>query len=439
MTSSRFEHAIRLDRFEAATVVQGSHPAEWGARRSPRPGGLVALVVIVLVASRAAAQPAPTPVSIDEVVARALDRNPALAAARLRRAVSAAAIDVAGDRPNPDFVFESARDTPHETFSTAWTIETGGKRGRRIDVAQAGVRLTDAELARLTASVVSDTRRAYFALVASRRRAAVHDDLRALALRARDAAHDRFESGAAPRLEALQADIALAQSETEATMAHALADAARAALNTLINEPADAPLVPVDAPVVPEPAAIDAVLAQAPEQSPELAVLDQEIGAAAARAALAKALRSPDPTADVGLTYDAPPEFQYGWKFGFTVAVPVLTRHTAAVRVEEATLAQLRAEREAAAVRVRGAVGAAAARLAAERQAYLRYRDEILPRLDEVERMAEDSYRAGQTGLPALLQSLQNTRDIRLRAVEAEADLHVAISDLEQASGVRLP
>ena len=51
----------------------------------------------------------------------------------------------------------------------------------------------------------------------------------------------------------------------------------------------------------------------------------------------------------------------------------------------------------------------------AQRQQYLQYRDEILPQALEVERMAEDSYRLGQTGIAALLQALQATRDMRLR------------------------
>jgi outer membrane protein, heavy metal efflux system len=396
-----------------------------------------ALLVLAMLSTGATAQPeAPhAPVSLDEAIARALEQNPTLAAARLGRAVALATIDVARERPNPDFTFETARDTPHETFSTAWTIETGGKRARRVEVATAGLARTDAELARTTAAVVNDVRRAYAALVTSRRRAAVIADLRDLAARARDAARDRFESGAAPRLEALQAEVALAQAENEVATARALAAAARVTLNVVLNHPPAAPLVPVDdVPTPPMPAAED-LLARVLGRSPELSVLDEQIAEAAARVALARALQRPDPTADVGLTYDAPPEFQYGWKVGLTVALPVLTRHRAGVRLEEAAVAQLRAERAAAAARIRGAVLASAARAAAQRDAYTRYRDDILPKIDEVERMAEDSYRSGQTGLTALLQSVQSARDIRLRAVDAAADYQAAIADLEQAGG----
>jgi outer membrane protein TolC len=122
-----------------------------------------------------------------------------------------------------------------------------------------------------------------------------------------------------------------------------------------------------------------------------------------------------------------------------TLTLPVFTRGRAQVRLEEATLARLRIEREAAAVRVRGEVYAAAANAEVQRQAMLRFRDTILPQAAEVERMAEDSYRSGQTDLVALLQSLQSVHDLRLQEVQAETDYQTALADLEQAIGAPLP
>ena len=78
---------------------------------------------------------------------------------------------------------------------------------------------------------------------------------------------------------------------------------------------------------------------------------------------------------------------------------------------------------------------AAASIAAAQRQQYLRYRDQILPQTMDVERMAEDAYRLGQTNITAYLQALQSTRDVRLRALQASADLQSALADLERAIG----
>jgi outer membrane protein TolC len=98
-------------------------------------------------------------------------------------------------------------------------------------------------------------------------------------------------------------------------------------------------------------------------------------------------------------------------------------------------LTQLAREREAALARISGEVSAASSIAAAQRQQYLRYRDQILPQTMEVERMAEDGYRLGQTNITAYLQALQSTRDVRLRALQATADLQGALAELERAIG----
>jgi len=56
----------------------------------------------------------------------------------------------------------------------------------------------------------------------------------------------------------------------------------------------------------------------------------------------------------------------------------------------------------------------------------------------DVERMAEDSYRLGESGIAAYLQALQSTRDVRLRALESAANLQNALADLERSVGAPL-
>jgi cobalt-zinc-cadmium efflux system outer membrane protein len=107
--------------------------------------------------------------------------------------------------------------------------------------------------------------------------------------------------------------------------------------------------------------------------------------------------------------------------------------------VEQTTLEQLTAERQAALQRINGEVTAAAVRAQAQRQLYARYRDQILPQAQQVEQLAQDAYQLGQTGIAALLQALQGTRDVRLRSLDAIADFQNALSDLERAIGAPLP
>jgi len=121
------------------------------------------------------------------------------------------------------------------------------------------------------------------------------------------------------------------------------------------------------------------------------------------------------------------------------VTLPVFTSHRAGVAVEQATLEQLDAQRQAAVVRINGAVTAAVVTVQAQRQLYVRYRDEILPQAQQVEQLAQDAYQLGQTGIATMLPALQATRDVRLRSLDAISQFQNALADLERAVGAPLP
>lgn len=398
---------------------------------------LFGLLVLCLTGISADAQ-APPSLTLNEAVIRAVDANRAVLAARSARAIDLAARQAAGQRPNPELSVEAERETPHWAFGSSVPLEVAAKRQRRIDVANATLAVTDAETARITADVRSDVRRAYYQAVAAVRRVDIAQELEIIATRARDAAQDRFQTGAAPRLEALQAQLALSEAQNESARARGEIAAARAELNALLAFPAEAaPALSDPLEGGPLPSAQEAT-AQAIGANAELQVLQKQIDEARARVALAQALRRPDPSLTGSVTYDAQPEFTVGWRAGFAIALPILTTGRADVAVAEATLTRAIADREARVQQVGGAVAAAVARAASAQQAVQRYRTEILPASLQVEQMAQESYQSGQTGLPALLQTVQAAREVRQRALQAGLDYQIALADLERAMGTPL-
>jgi cobalt-zinc-cadmium efflux system outer membrane protein len=376
------------------------------------------------------------PLTLSAAIDRALSGSPAIIAARTRRALGAAGVAVAGERLNPEGRVEFDRDTPRQAYTLAVPWETGGKRGRRLDAAQAAVRTTEAEIGLVVAQTRSAVRGAYFDLLIASSRVALLDELHGLATRARDTAQQRFDAGDAARLEVLQADLARAQAQNEAAGARGTVVAARAKLNALLGFAIDTPTELVE-PDLGAPIAFDAAVLGAHTASTELALLDRRIEEQRARIALAHALRSPDITPEGSVTHDfgTDAEFQTGWKAAVAIAVPIFTTHKAVVQLEEVTLTLLTAEREATVSRIAGDVAAATAVASAQREQYLRYRDEIIPQAIEVENLAQDAYRLGRTGIAAYLQALQATRDARLRSLQAQADLQTALTDLERAIG----
>lgn len=395
--------------------------------------------IAAAVAPGPAAETAEAPLTLDQAMAIALSVNRTLVAARLGKEVAKARVEVARERPNPDLRLEEDRETPHDSLTLAFPIETAGKRRRRADLAEAEGRSADAEIARLTAETRNILRRAFYSLAAGQERAAELEELQRLAARMRDAAKDRFEAGAAPRLEVLQADLAEADAGNAVREARALLIAGAADLNSVLARPPGQPVSvsgDFDSGGLPD---AEEATELALKESSEMAVLSRRIEEAGARVSLAKAQRVPDPILEGAVTHRSDPEFDWGWRAGVGIELPVLTTHLAAVAVEESALTQLAAGRDALVVRIRSEVFAALALAASHRERYRRFKDEMIPRVAEVETLAEDSYRSGQTGLVAMLQAVQTARDLRLKAVQAGLDYQQAVADLERAIGAPLP
>ena len=417
-----------------------------------------ALAIAALAAQPSAAQSpagsaAPVRLTLSDALARAARGNKALVAARLKQAVDAAGVDVAAERLNPEFAYEAAKETPHQVFGLSLPIETAGKRARRIALARATVDIAAATIAQTTLDVNTDVRRAYFTLAAARARAEIADQIRDLAKRASDAAATRVALGDAPRLEQLEAELELAAAENDASRARADAVSARAGLNVLIGLAPATEIVPLDDVLIVPPPSLGtsalgamgpgfgtsaAIAASTMAASVDLAVIDREIAAGVARRNLAQALTVPNFGAGAALTYDSPGEFTWGWRVSGTIAVPLFTRHKAGVVVEDAALAALRAERESLVAIITGRISDAAARASAAADALRRFTTDILPRSREIEAMAQDSYQSGQTGLVALLQTVQSARNLRLQSVQAGLDMQLALADLERALGASI-
>jgi len=406
----------------------------------PRLHPLGAGVAVLLLSVPASAQVAPVgSLTLQAAIDRAMAANATIAAARLRGPINLANLAVARERLNPEGTFELEKETPKEAYGVAVPLELGGKRARRIAVGEATVRAGDAELAATVAQVRNDVRRAYFGQVIAESRLMLLREQRDLSMRARDTAQARFDAGSAPRLEVMQAQLALAAAENEATAAEGTTAAARATLNALLAQPLDAPTTLSTDVDTGAPLGTMAALMLAQTASTELVSLDRQLEAQRARIALAEALRVPDLTPTFTLTHRSEPEFTYGWRAGAAITLPIFTTHKAGVLVEQTTLDQLMAQRQATLVRIQGDVTATSQRAQAQRELFVRYRDQIIPQAQQVEQLAQDSYQLGQTGIAALLLALQATRDVRLRSLDAIDQFQTALADLERAIGAPLP
>ncbi len=127
-------------------------------------GGLAAALAACAALSAQAQTPVGAGLKLDDAVTIALAGNKTIAAAKLRRPVGLAGVDVARERPNPDISYEASRETPKQAVGVTFPLELGGKRGARTSAAEAAVATGDAEIEQVIATVLDDVRRTYISL-----------------------------------------------------------------------------------------------------------------------------------------------------------------------------------------------------------------------------------------------------------------------------------
>ena len=172
-------------------------------------------------------------------IERALSANPAIAAARLARAVNAA-VNVAGERLNPEVTVEIEKEAPKQAYGIALPLELGGKRGKRMAVSEAALAVGDAELAAIVWQVRNDVRAELLRCTGGRGPARGGPRAARPRQRALGAAQGRYEQGDAPRLDVLQVDLVLNTAESEVIAAAGSVAAERSRLNALLGLPLDA-------------------------------------------------------------------------------------------------------------------------------------------------------------------------------------------------------
>jgi outer membrane protein, heavy metal efflux system len=403
-------------------------------------------VASVIVSGQAPATPSQpavpaTPLTFDAALDLAMSRNLGLAAARRQRAIREAAIRAARQLPNPDFSFEVSRDTPHETANVDLPIEIGGKRSRRVDLAKEELTLSDVDVRVELRDVRRELRQAFYSLVAGDQRVAVAESVLEISRRVRDAAQARFETGAAPRLEVLQADLGVTRAEAELDLARSERIAAQANLNAVLDLPPQQ-AVPVVGSLTDRTASppYETALSSAIAANVDLVRLDREIAVEQRRADLLRAERTPTPTFSLGAMWNNPGgDFNNGLRGAISLAVPIFNRNQGEIAQSVATTAQLRAQRDAARRDVENSVFAIAAKIDAQRRQLDAYQQRLVPTATDLESLAEESYRAGRTSILGVLDAQRSLRDLRREALQVMLDLQLSLADLEEILGTALP
>ncbi len=221
-----------------------------------------------------------------------------------------------------------------------YPLYTGGALEAQIALAEANMRGAQAVLERTKRQVIFSSQQAYLtALLAQEslgagRRALEQSDenLRVAQARAR--------VGAAPAFDVLQAEVAVAGRQQEVVRAQGAVRNAFADLNALLNRPLDTPLDLTDS-LEPRPVAgtLDAAIARALRDRPEIAELRARMDAAQSGFELAQAGARPNVVLSAGYDVSGSPNTMSGaWSVTLAATLVLSDGGTTRERVREAEL-----------------------------------------------------------------------------------------------------
>ena len=393
--------------------------------------------------------------SID-LVRRALASNAQLAATRLEIDRARARLRQAGLRPNPSVDFEQQNgvfNSPGErgtTIGFSMPLELAGQRGRRIDLAQAELEASEAEVADRERRLASEVRLAFIETLSALRELEVTQSLYALDVETARVVEARVEEGDAAPLELnlLRAEVDRLRARRALFEGRLQASAAR--LKQLVGVAPDEQLQFREAlmsPLLPDPpASLDAAVEIALRTRPDLRLARLSEAVALAGYRLVKAQAAPQVTAfvqysDVLGTFDDTPigvlnDRDRLLAFGVSVTLPIFNRNQGAKAEARLAITQAQRRHEFTESVVRAEVTAAYRRYKAAQASVQTYERGVIERSEQNVQTMRAAYQVGAFRVTELLAEQRRLVDMQREMTEALAERYRSLAELRAALGI---
>ncbi len=395
--------------------------------------------------------------SSSDLVRRALASNGELAAARLEIERARGRLRQAGLRPNPTLDIEQttgrftgARGESEISVGLAVPLELGGKRRRRIELAQAEFQAAEAVVADRERRLTNEVRVLYVEALASLRELGTLEELNNLDLQTTRFVQARVNEGDTAPIELNQLRVEVDRLRSRRALVEGRLQATLLRLKSLTGLP-PAELLrlreDISAPLLPTPptsveAAIDIALRTRPDL--RFARLNEEVAQAGLR--LARAQGVPDVTPFTRYSYgrsvfdDTPVgvlrDRDNLLTFGVSVGIPVFHRNQGGKAEAAAAITQGERRREFLEAVVRSEVQSAYARYEAASAAVTTFEQGVIPRSTENIRTIRAAYQIGAFSITDLLVEQRRLVDAQREFTEALAERYRALADLQAAIGV---
>ena len=421
-------------------------------------------LAIVLWCSPMPGQSLTTAVTAKDLVEAALQRNREYLAAKAKVAEAEALLRQAGIRPTPSLEIETATgkllgSAGDSEFSAAYfhTIETGGKRDKRIQVAQKALDIATADVDERRRQLTFEVKMRYAQAVTEQLKVAAINRLIPVNRESYQMTLSRVELGDAAPLEQqlLAADIN--RSEAQQAMFSARYDAALLELKSTVGlSRSDSLELPLEIDMrMPTATAVERLVEYGLLNRPDLRVLMALEEQAAAEAKQARSEGTPDLTASARYTHTHTLFDQFAFSqtgaivpvqnhenlATFGLAIPLFTKRRIEGAVSAAMARKTQAElrREHLLQVIPQEVEAAFRRWTGAQRMLQILKTGVVEQSQKNLTVIREAYRLGQLRLFDVLNEQRKLIEIELTFVDAQSEAAQALAELEKAVGGILP
>lgn len=400
--------------------------------------------------------------TLEQAFVRAIENNPDYKATQAQLGISDAQITTASARLNPSLLSDNG--VAERTYRLGFTqiLELGGKRKRRIAVAQSQKKIDMADVENRLLALRGEVRRAYTQLYIAQERKKAYEDIVQTTNQLLKVAQQREQAGDIARVDVLGARIAYTNARNDYQTVLYQVFNSRNELSKLLYQPLDnslrlkppsqlvghelmppstesKPGQPLQSGITQVTLNLDALIQQALTQRPEIRKNQYTEEAVQQQLALARAKRVPDLRVSAGGDMVTEPDQRKIGVFVITeLELPVLNRQQGPIQEALARQEQVRLARESLQNEITFEVISAHTELVANAERMKRYETELLPDAAQVYKLSMISFREGKAPVTTPIQAQFAYVNTRIGYLEALTGYQNAISDLEKAVGIGL-
>lgn len=411
--------------------------------------GFAPIVAAAPLFSTAAQAQEATPLTLQDAIARAVESDPGLRAARAGVDAARGDLRQARARPNPELSAEVENfngegelrgfDGAETTFSLSQELEIGGRRSARIRLANREVHGVELERAVRGLDLIRDAQTAYYDALAAAELVAIAEERLRTAEALNVSVGRRVAAARDPLMAGARAEAGLAEARIALTRAQAEAANARATLASLLGGDTGFALIPADF-ALPRTGEHDH--AEPDDSTPDFARLAAARDRANAAVGVERSLAWQNPTLSFGYRQFAADNDEGALVAGVSIPLGVFDRNQGAVA--RARAEQRRAEFDLEAGRrilMREFAALQRARTA-DAAAIASTEDQVIPQAERALELAQDGYNRGAFSYLDVLEAqraLSDARQTRIDSLRSYHNNEAALDRLTARFGDMLP